>query len=112
MVRFAGRITKFNQKEVDELFKKSHRIFHSTQMTVLAAPRTKDYARILIITPKEIGNSIRRHLLRRRLKHIFYQEKLFERSKFDLVTITKKPIVTLPFEQLKELFLQAVETIL
>jgi len=112
MVRLAGRITKFTQKEVDQLFKKSHRILHAPQATILAAPREKDFARLLIVTPRTIGNAVRRHLLRRRIKHIFYQQKLFEQLKFDIVIIAKKPLVALDFDQLSELFLKTVGTIL
>jgi ribonuclease P protein component len=112
MIGRAGHITKFNQKEVDQLFKKSHRIFYGTEFTVLAAPREKEYARLLIITPKNIGNAVRRHLLRRRLKHIFYQLKFFDRLKYDVVVIAKKPVTALDFQPLHDLFLKAVSTIL
>ena len=114
MVSPAGRITKFNQKEVDQLFKKSHRILHSPEATILAAPRDKesDLARLLIVISRAVGNSVERHLLRRRLKSIFYQQKLFEQLKYDIVIIAKKPIVALDFAQLSELFLKAIGTIL
>jgi len=112
MAQIAGLITKFNQKEVDQLFKKSHRIFHDFYLTVLAAPREKEYARLLIITQRVLANSVLRHLLRRRLKHIFYQEKLYDKLKYDLVIITKKPIISLTFQELRELFLKATGTIL
>lgn len=112
MAGIAGLITKFTQKEVDQLFKKSHRIFHSGAATILAAPRDKDYSRLLIIASKKTGAATERNLIRRRLKSIFYQEKLFNTLKFDLVFIAKKPIITLQFTQLKELFLSAVKAII
>jgi ribonuclease P protein component len=108
MTGIAGLITKFSQKEVDQLFQKSHRIFYDPQLTLLAAPREKAYARILIITQKAIGNAVARHLLRRRIKHIFYQEKLFEQLKYDIIVITKKPLLLLNFQELKDFFLKAV----
>ena len=111
MTGIAGLITKFGQKEVDQLFKKSHRIFHDIHMTLLATPREKDYARVLIITQRAVGNSVCRHLLRRRIKHVFYQEKLFEQLKHDIIVITKKPITLFDFQELKEFFLKAVGTI-
>ena len=80
--------------------------------TILAAPREKEYARLLIITSRVVGNAVRRHLLRRRIKHIFYQKKLFELLKYDIVLIAKKPLVSLDFDQLSELFLKAVNTVL
>ncbi len=112
MAGIAGLITKFTQKEVDQLFKLSHRIFHTKQATILAAPRTKEYARLLIITSHRSGGAVERNLLRRRLRHIFYQEKLFDLLRFDIIFIAKKPITTLTFAELKEVFLTAVKAII
>ena len=112
MAGIAGLITKFTQKEVDQLFKKSHRIFHSGAATILAAPRDKDYARVLIITSRKTGPATQRNVIRRRLKSIFYQEKLFSTLKFDLVFIAKRPVIALTFIQLKELVLIAVKAIM
>jgi ribonuclease P protein component len=53
-----------------------------------------------------VGNAPERNLLRRQLKAIFYEEKLFERG-FECIIILRKEAVPLSFAQLKELLLDA-----
>ncbi len=103
MIRYAGLITKFSKQEIDQLFKNSKRIFSNDAATILAAPRTLDFARVLLVTPRTIGNAVIRNLLRRRLKSIFYQEKLYQTLTHDIVVIARKPLTTYSFEQLEAL---------
>lgn len=111
MVKYAGLITRFNQNEVDQLFKKSRRIFYGPEVTILAAPRSKDFARILIVISKECGIAVKRHLLRRQLKHIFYQEQLYTQLNHDLIVIAREPLTHYSFEQLHELIMNTVKNI-
>jgi|AntAceMinimDraft_9_1070365.scaffolds.fasta_scaffold16753_4 ribonuclease P protein component len=111
MVNYAGLISKFTKKEIDQLFETSHRILHSEQVTILAAPSPKEYARILIIIPRKVGNSVKRHLLRRRIKSVFYQEQLYQKLNHDLVFIARKAITKLSFQEIKDLILKAVHSI-
>jgi len=87
----AERITQFSKQEINELFQKSNRIFYNNAVTVLAAPRSKDYARMLLVTPRVVGNAVKRNLLRRRLKEIFRKEDLPKKLQFDLVVLARKP---------------------
>jgi ribonuclease P protein component len=68
----------------------------------LCVPTTKQFGRILVITPRHIGKANKRNLIRRRIKSIFYEEKLFEKN-LDCVVIAKKAGLELPFVKLKEL---------
>jgi ribonuclease P protein component len=111
MVKYAGLITHFNQNEVDQLFKKSRRIFYGPEATILAAPRSKDFARLLIVISKKCGIAVERHLLRRRLKHIFYQEQLYTKLNHDLIVIAREPLTHYSFEQLHELIMNVVHNI-
>ena len=51
------------------------------------------YAKILIVTPKKIGSAPVRNLLKRRLKSIFYEEKLYERPTPTLSSARKEVLV-------------------
>ncbi len=73
---------------------------------ILAAPRTRETARVLIVIPKKVGNAPTRNKLRRQIKSIFYEEKLFERGN-DWVVIVKPAATHLSFAQIKELLLKA-----
>lgn len=66
--------------------------------------------RLLVITSRKIGNAVKRNLLRRRLKAIFYEEKLFSYS-YDVVIYSRKCSTDLSFQELKSILLQAFSQI-
>jgi ribonuclease P protein component len=72
----------------------------------LLAPAQADFARVLIIASRKVGNAPERNLMRRRIKSIFYEEKLYD-QKFDCAIILQKKSLDLTFDQLKELILKA-----
>lgn len=82
------------------LFSRARRIYKSRELDVLSSPKKKEFARLLIITPKKIGNAPQRNMMKRRLRAIFYENLLFNGTN-DLVAIVKKEALTLPFENLK-----------
>ncbi len=94
----------FKRPEISRLFKQARRIYKSCELDVLSAPRVKEYARLLIITPKKIGNAPQRNKIKRRLRAIFYENDLFERST-DMVVIIKKEGVDMPFDELKRILI-------
>lgn len=99
----AERITQFSKQEINELFQNSNRIFSNNAVTVLAAPRSKEYARVLLVTSRAVGSAVQRNLLRRRLKEIFRKEDLPKKLQFDLVVLTRKSLTNYSFEELRQL---------
>lgn len=109
MPSIVRKISKFTKREIDYLFQHARRIIRDQTCTILVAPRQKeDFGRVLIIASRKVGNAPERNLIRRRIKSIFYEEKLFALN-FDCVVIVYKKMVTLPFDQLKSLFLSAYQ---
>lgn len=104
MPSISKRISKFTKGEVDYLFKHARRVFRDASCTILVAPRQADFGRILIITSRKVGNAPERNLIRRRIKSIFYEEKLYERT-VDCAIIAQKKLVELTFAELKALIL-------
>ena len=104
MPRIARQLSQFSRAEVDTFFKQAKRIAREPAFTILAAPQKEDFGKILVITPRHIGKAAQRNKIRRRLKSIFYEEKLFERG-YDVAFIVKKDALTLSFDQLKQLTL-------
>lgn len=100
MSNVAKKISKFTKREIDHLFKHARRVFRNGSCTILLAPRQGDFGRILIITSRKVGNAPERNLIRRRIKSIFYEEKLYEHG-FDCVFIAQKKATELSFDQLK-----------
>ena len=102
MSSVAKKISKFTKREIDHLFKHARRVFRDGSCTILLAPRQADFARVLIITSRKVGNAPERNLIRRRIKSIFYEEKLYELG-FDCAFIAQKKATELSFDQLKSM---------
>jgi len=109
MSSISKKLSKFTQREIDYLFKHGRRVVRNASCTILLAPRQAEFGRVLIITSRKVGNAPERNLIRRRIKSIFYEEKLYERN-FDCVIIAQKKMVDLSFDQLKELILCSFST--
>lgn len=107
MPSIVRKISKFTKSEVDYLFQNARRVFRDQHCTILVAPRQKDdLGRVLVIASRKVGNAPERNLIRRRIKAIFYEEKLYSLN-FDCVVIAYSKIVSLPFDQLKSILLSA-----
>lgn len=107
MVRIARGITQFSSKKIiDALFKKARRVIKHPGIHILIAPTKNQFSRILIIASRKVGNAIKRNKIRRRIRSIFYENKLFERG-FDCIAIIKPGGAELSFLQLQDLLLLA-----
>jgi ribonuclease P protein component len=102
-IGIARSITKFSKKEIQNLFKKSYTILHKAEIDIKIAPKMENFGKILIITPKNIGNAPKRNLIRRRIKSIFYQEKMYNLG-YDFIAFCKKGITNFGFEEIKNIF--------
>lgn len=99
-------MSAFTRQEIIRIFKEARRVLRHPSLDILAFP-TANPARLLVVTPRSIGTAPARNRVRRRLKAIFHEEKLFQNS-MDLIIIVKEPGTSLSFETLKELVLKTV----
>jgi len=106
MARIAGKLSKFSQKEITELFKQARAIARNRYFNLLIIPQSKEFGRMLLVVPRRVGTSPERNKLKRRLRSIFYEEQLFEHG-HDCIIIFKKAATALSFEKLKQLILEA-----
>jgi len=104
MPSIARTITKFTKKEIDLFFANARRILKHPAFTILLASAQKDFGRILIITSRKVGTAPVRNKIRRRIKSIFYEAKLFELP-FDCAVIVRSQAKALSFDELKKLIL-------
>jgi len=91
----------FKRPEITRLFKQARRIYRSRELDILSTPKSKEYARLLIITPKKIGNAPQRNKIKRRLRALFYENRLFY-GITDMAVIIKKEGANLSFDELKK----------
>jgi len=107
MVRIAREITRFQSKKIiDELFKKARRVVQHPGLHILLAPAHAPLGHLLVITPRKVGNAPERNKLRRQLRTLFYQEKLYLKG-YDCIIITKPGCTRITFAQLHALLLKA-----
>ena len=104
MNKASKNLSKFTKKEVQQLFKNIKKKNQILGIKILRSPRILDFGRILIITPKKTGNAAKRNLIRRRLKSIFYENKLYD-LEYDWIIIIEKPAIGLSFKQIKDVIL-------
>ncbi|OGB84175.1 ribonuclease P protein component [candidate division TM6 bacterium RIFCSPHIGHO2_12_FULL_32_22] len=98
----ASQFFQFEKREAKEFFRKARSRKKIKGLEILLAPNFLDYGRLLVITPRRAGNAPQRNLIRRRLKHIFFEDKLYEQP-FDCVVIVSKDAINLTFQELKEI---------
>lgn len=106
MPRIAGKLSSFTRKEVTELFAHADALSRNPIFTLLVAPQVKEFGRILIVTPRRVGSAPERNLLKRRVRALFYEEKLFKRG-HDCIIIFKKGAADISFEELQQMLLEA-----
>jgi ribonuclease P protein component len=107
MPSFVKQLSLFTKKEVEAAFASASCANRSPSITILRAPRSKSFGRILIITPKAVGTAPIRNRLRRRIKAIFYENKLYH-SLFDWLIISKKGAGEFEYDYLKTLLLKTI----
>lgn len=103
---------RFTSIERRHLLRSARLIHRQDEFDIRALIRNQDSSRlpgrILIITPRKIGNAPQRNRLRRRFKALFHEEKIFEKS-YDFVIYCRKGSANLSFQELKSLFLKVVD---
>ena len=60
------------------------------------------------MTPRRSGNAPQRNLIRRRLKAIFYEEKLYQ-GPYDCIIFVTQEAVKTPFPALRELLTKTLK---
>lgn len=100
-------LTQLSRLEIEQLFKIARTKLKKDGIEVRLAPRSLDFGRLLIVIPKRSGKAAKRNQIRRRIKSIFYEEKLFELP-FDWIILVKKEAIGMSFEKLKEIMTLAV----
>lgn len=110
MSNFSLRLlTKFTQQEVRNLFKNSRTKVREHGIDVrLTKQSLAAYGRVLIVIPRTFGNAVKRNLMRRRVKSVFYQEKLFLKG-FDSIVLINNRAAALSFIQVQDILLTAFQ---
>lgn len=106
--RVARRITQWNNAEVGVVLKQSRRLYKGDACDIRVAKTTHDLARLLLIVSRKTGSAAERNRFRRRIKALFYQEKLYNKG-FDWIIFAKKDGVQANFAELKDIITTAAQ---
>lgn len=98
----------FSQSEARKCFNEARRALKHPGLTILLAPHAQQFGRILVVIPRRAGNAPQRNKIRRRLKAVFHEEKLFEYP-FDCIVIIRQEAQKLSFDELKELLVTTIK---
>jgi len=101
------KLFSFKKKEIDQAF--SHAKFHAKMpgFKLLKSFSTDDFGKLLIIIPAAAGKAHDRNLIRRQIKSIFYEEKLYQNQHVFILLVYKQAI-DLSFEEIKKFMLESL----
>jgi ribonuclease P protein component len=111
MIKFK-ELFLFKRNEVQEAFEKITLHSQIKGLKLLQAPLSifKDseqtHGKLLIVTSRRSGKAHKRNKIRRQIKSIFYEEKLYEKPAIS-VLIVYKEAMELDFEKIKDFFTDA-----
>ena len=98
-------ISKFSKKELDSFFKHAKRVYKDQAFTILMHPKQHEFARVLVVASCKYGNAPQRNLIKRRIKSIFREEKLYEKQ-HSVAFIVRPEAKKYSFNDLKKLCLK------
>lgn len=106
MISFS-HLFSFSRKEIDAAFKQAQRQASINGLKLLFSDKAMDdHGKLLIIVPKSFGNAPKRNRIKRQIKSIYFEEKLYEK-KIASILLVYKEARDLSFEQLKKFLVKA-----
>ena len=102
MASLVRKLTQFTKKEIDHLWKSAHPALKHGGFLLLKAPKSGTIGRILIVLPKKVGSAPQRNKVRRQVKSIFYEDKIYTKE-YDWIFFARPPVTELPFQELQSL---------
>lgn len=91
---------RFAKKEIDDVFKNASFKAGEQGLRLLQTEAKSPLGKILIITPRRSGPAVKRNLFKRRVKAIFYENKLYLKPVIS-VLIAGRRGTNLSFDELK-----------
>ncbi len=93
------KISSFTREEVSQLFNRVHPKVKIPGLRILRGKASLEFGRILIVTPRKVGSAPERNLIRRRIKAIFTEHKLYQRH-YDGIALIGRDATKLSYQDL------------
>jgi len=104
MLKSPRNLTTYKKKEIEHLFSTAKCIKKNAAFTILSTKATLSYGRVLLVISKKYGNAPERNLLKRRIKSIFWEHKLYEKN-IDCAVIARSAAKLYDFNKLTQFFM-------
>ena len=104
----ARSITSLSSQERRSLFAKARTRLRKKGFHLKVTPSPIDFGRILIVTPKKVGNAVVRNKLRRQIRNCFYANKLYER-KLDVLLFLSSEAAQLSYQEIESLLNESIQ---
>lgn len=98
-------LTRWDKVEATTAIKKSKRIYSSKFFDIRCGKKTKQFARVLVVTPRKSGKASQRNLFRRRVKALFHTYAMHQ-GDTDWIFFAKPGIAELSYTQLCDILLK------
>lgn len=103
MASIARRITAWREGEIRRTIRKSRRLIRSDSADV-SVVKSQGICRVLIIIPKKVGTAVVRNRIRRRIRSLFFENKIFSQG-LSWIIYVKPSLASLSFSELHNLFM-------
>jgi ribonuclease P protein component len=96
----------FSKKEIDKAFQNAQDTAKYPGLKLIkTSAQSPEYGKLLIIIPGKTGRAHDRNRIKRQIKSIFYEEKLYE-HRFLSIIIVYKQALDLTFDQIKNFLIK------
>lgn len=108
-------LCSFSQKDARSVLKNGSFLARTVGLKIIETPfgeksvQPTSYGRILIVIPRKVGPACTRNLIRRRIRALYLEEKLFTRTSATTIFVYPEAR-SYSFEQLKDFLKQAFTT--
>ncbi len=102
------KFSSFTRQEVAQLFVRAQAKIRIPGFRILRAPTSSAYGKILIVIPRRVGNAPTRNLIRRRIKSIFREKKIYQFS-YDFIIIVGPESAGISFAEIHRLLTTAAK---
>lgn len=107
MIKFKN-LFQFSRKEIKDCFDNAKFKAKIDGLKIIQSKQDNlESGKILIITPRKSGKASKRNLIRRRIKSIYYEEKLYKKNIVSIIFVYKQAI-DLSFDQLKTFLIKNI----
>ncbi|HBS48522.1 TPA: ribonuclease P protein component [Candidatus Dependentiae bacterium] len=102
-----NQLFSFHKKEISQAFELIRESFYTPGLKLLISDNLQNIpgGKILVIISGKVGNAVERNLLRRQIRSIYYEEKLYLKPKVSIIILNSQA-KKLTFDEIKKFLVE------